>query len=502
MDMADRARPVARAGELALAGALITLVLVTVWQVLAGPPAAWAASRVAVIHFRGEVVRTPASWPVYRLSRHPGMCVRLDRRAVYLGAPATNQRCPADAIGRRRAVLLDPGVTARSASPSALPLAPRALPRATFSAASGGASTPGGSATAPGSGSVFTGLGFDSCSTPSSRTMSAWSSSPYRALGVYIGGVNRACAQPNLTASWVGAEVTADWHPIPLYVGLQAPTSSCGSCAKLSSNKASGQGTEAAENAAEEARSVGIGPGSPIYFDMEGYTQTTSASRATLGFLAAWTARLHALGYTSGVYSSSDSGIADLASEIGTGYAEPDDIWTANWNGEVNTLDPYVSSSAWARHQRLHQYRGAHNETYGGVTINIDNDYVEGATVGSAGSSPTIPPLTVSGVAAIGSAVSVGVRCGWPAGETCPGQILMRSRVRVGGVRGVGTRVARVAVARRAFRLAGGRSHTYRVALNARGRPLLRASGRLKARLVVAIPGARASRTLELTRGG
>ena len=57
----------------------------------------------------------------------------------------------------------------------------------------------------------------------------------------------------------------------------------------------------------------------------------------------------------------------------------------------------------------------------------------------------------------------------------------------------------RVAVARRAFRLGGGRSHTYRVALNARGRPLLRASGRLEAQLLVAIPGSRATRTVELS---
>ncbi len=470
-----------------MAAALTAFVLATAWQALAAPPLAWAGGRVAVIHFRGRAIRTPASWPVYRLAEHPGMCVRLDRRAVYLGRPAANQRCSANAIGRRRAILLDPGAAAGAAQASTAP---------------GGASTPGGSATAPGSGSPFTGLGFDACATPSSRTMSAWSASPYRALGIYIGGVNRACAQPNLTSGWVSTELAAGWHPIPLYVGRQAPTSSCGGCAKLGSSNATEQGTEAAENAVEEARSVGIGPGSPIYFDMEGYTRTTSASRATLTFLAAWTARLHGLGYSSGVYSSSDSGIADLASEIGTGYGEPDDIWTANWNGEANTLDPYLPSSAWARHQRLHQYRGAHNETYRGVTINIDNDYVEGATVGAAAAGPSIPPLTVSGVSATAGSLSVGVRCGWPAGETCPGQILMRSRVRVAiRSRRGRTRVVRVAVARRAFRLAGGRSHTYRVVLNARGRPLLQASGKLEAQLVVAIPGSRATRAVELRRG-
>jgi hypothetical protein len=447
--------------------------------VAASPAAALGADEV--VHYRGHEVTVPASWPIYRLSQHPRMCVRLDRRAVYVGTPAASQRCPADAIGRRRAILVDPGAGARSARASA---------------ASGGAVTPGGSA-AP-----FTGLGFDACSTPSTRTMSAWSASPYRSLGIYIGGANSACSQPNLTPSWMKTEVAAGWHPIPLYVGLQAPTSGCSSCAKLSSSLATSQGTAAASDAVEAAAGVGIGAGSPIYFDMEGYTRGSSASRATLTFLAAWTARLHVLGYASGVYSSSASGIADLAAEIGTGYALPDDIWTANWNGQVNTLDPYLPSSGWARHQRLHQYRGAHNETYGGVTINIDNDFVEGATVGSAAPSPpSLPPLTVSGVKTAGGAVSVTIRCGWPAGETCPGQIVMRSRIRVPvRARGVKTKAVSVAVAHRGFRLAGGRSHAFAVALNTRGRPLLQEAGKLKTQLLVAIPGARATRAVELRR--
>jgi Rv2525c-like, glycoside hydrolase-like domain len=490
MRMADRARPVARVRVTALGAALAALVLALGGQGAGGPAAAWAA-RGAVVHFRGHQVRVPASWPVYRLSRHPRMCVRLDRRAVYVGAPSASQRCPAHAVGRRRAILLDPGVAARPA---------RATARA--SSASGGASTPRASAATS---APFSGLGFDACAAPSSRTMSAWASSPYGAVGVYIGGANRACSQPNLTPTWVGDQVGAGWRLIPTYVGLQAPTSSCGSCAKLSANKATGQGTAQAEDAVEDAKSVGIGPGNPIYFDMEAYTRTSSASRATLTFLAAWTERLHALGYVSGVYSSSASGIADIAREIGTGYPLPDDLWMANWNGREDTLDPYVPSTSWSNHQRIHQFRGGHNETYGGATINIDGDYVEGATVGTGTPTPPPPPpLAVSRVKPVAGTVRVRVRCGWAEGETCPGQIILRShiriRVRARGARPVKTRVVRVAVARRAFRLAGGRSHTFLVVLNSRGRPLLHEAGTLKARLLVAIPGARAVRAVKLRR--
>lgn len=295
------------------------------------------------------------------------MCVRLDRRAVYLGTPSATQRCPAHAVGRRRAILVDPGAAARASTSAAGP---------TVSLAAGG---------------DYTGLGFDACTAPSSRTMSAWESSPYRAIGVYIGGLNRGCSQPNLTSGWVGEQVAAGWHLIPTYVGLQAPTSSCSSCAKLSAGAATSQGAAAAADAVERARAVGIGPGSPIYFDMESYTRSSSASNATLTFLAAWTTALHTAGYESGVYSSSASGIADLAAKVGTSYAAPDDLWIANWNGQQSTDDPYVPAGAWSQHQRIHQYRGGHDESYGGVTINVDNNYVDGATAGSVSSGVAVP---------------------------------------------------------------------------------------------------------------
>jgi hypothetical protein len=323
-------------------------------------PGGAAAARQ--VQFDGQSVQVPKGWPVYRLDQRPRMCVRLDRRAVYLGTPSSQQRCPAGAMGRRRAILVEPRSAGTGRSP--FRIAPR---RATASAA----------------GAVFTGLGFDACTAPSSRSMAAWKSSPYRAVGVYIGGLNRACSQPNLTASWVSAQTEAGWYLIPTYVGLQAPTSACTSCAKLSSSQATAQGAAAAVDAVEEAAAIGMGPGSPIYNDMEAYTQTSSATAATLAFLEAWTIKLHSLGYLSGVYSSSSSGIEDLADQIGSGYELPDAIWVANWNGQQNTADPVVPANAWTPHQRIHQYRGGHNETYGGVTINIDNNYVDGPTVGS-----------------------------------------------------------------------------------------------------------------------
>ena len=250
-------------------------------------------------------------------------------------------------------------------------------------------------------GAEYTGLGFDACSAPSQTAMSAWATaSPFHAVGVYLGGANMACTQPNLTASWVSAQAAGGWSLIPTYVGLQAPGNGCG-CAAISATAAAAQGTAAAQSAVLEAQALGLGTGNPIYYDLENYTRTTSVSETVLTFLGAWTTALHGAGYLSGVYSSELSGIQDLVAEQGTGYAEPDDVWFANWNGAMATTDPLIPSSDWAANQRLHQFRGGHTDDYGGSSISIDSDYLDGATAtpGTETVTTTIaaaPTVTVS----------------------------------------------------------------------------------------------------------
>ena len=53
--------------------------------------------------------------------------------------------------------------------------------------------------------------------------MQKWLASPYRAIGIYLGGINRACPDGNLSASWTATVVSQGWNLLPLYVGLQAP---------------------------------------------------------------------------------------------------------------------------------------------------------------------------------------------------------------------------------------------------------------------------------------
>jgi hypothetical protein len=240
---------------------------------------------------------------------------------------------------------------------------------------------------------VFTGFGFDACTAPASATLNAWTASPYRALGIYLGGVNRACGDGNLSASWVSTTLASGWSLLPLYVGLQAPCISQTRLQRISSNAttATNQGAAAADDAVAKASSFGLPSGSPVYFDMEGYGSGSAAcTKSVQSFVVGWVNRLRADGFVPGVYGSAASTIRDVSA---LGAATPDAIWIANWNGVEGVFgDPYVSDSVWANHQRVHQYKGGHKETWAGVSINIDSDYVDGAVVTGTTVQPPPPP--------------------------------------------------------------------------------------------------------------
>jgi hypothetical protein len=56
--------------------------------------------------------------------------------------------------------------------------------------------------------------------------------------------------------------------------------------------------------------------------------------------------------------------------------ALPDRVWIADWNGKADIYSAYVRSTTWMPHKRVHQYLGGHGETYGGVTINVDSNFM------------------------------------------------------------------------------------------------------------------------------
>jgi len=237
---------------------------------------------------------------------------------------------------------------------------------------------PGPSSSPPTSAGAL--AGFDTCGAPSLQTMKAWRAK-YAVAAIYIGGQEMGCGFGNLSKSWVQSAEQMGWSLMPTFVGLQAP---CNSFSKeINPSQAAAQGKQAALQAVNDAGTFGLGPGSPIYFDMEAYNETKAGCvTAVLTFLDAWDRQLQASGYVSGVYSSAASGVVDLQTTSSIGghaLAEPQAIWIALWDNAANvTGSPYLTPAVWASTARSKQYAGPRVVTVGGISLNIDSDLVNG----------------------------------------------------------------------------------------------------------------------------
>ncbi len=239
----------------------------------------------------------------------------------------------------------------------------------------------------------FTGYGFDQCLAPTSEQMDVWMDhSPFTAVGIYISGNSRACRnQPNLTPEWITHQLENRWRLLPITLGPQAsclsrfprydddPTINPDSTDGYA--KARAQGRAEAAKTVKAAKALTIAPGSTMWYDLEGFDVSNDRCReSALRFLHAWTRALHDLGFKSGVYSSAGSGIKmldDARMTRGNRITLPDYIWIARWDGVADTSTSYISEDGWRPGGRLKQYQGGHNETWGGVTINIDRNFLD-----------------------------------------------------------------------------------------------------------------------------
>jgi uncharacterized protein YraI len=224
-------------------------------------------------------------------------------------------------------------------------------------------------------------LGFDTCTAPSLDALRAWrGTSPYRAVNIYFGGNNRGCAQPNLTKAWVREATAMGWRLLPTYFGYQPSCMFGNKPNRYTASNATTRGTSDANDAVARAKDLGLLPGSALYADVEHYNRTDSSCRtAVRRYVSAWTKTLHSSGYLAGVYVHQDSGLRDLSDSYNsTKYARPDAVWMARWDGNPSLTGwPTAPNSHWAIWQRAKQYLGDHNETWGGVTINIDSNSIK-----------------------------------------------------------------------------------------------------------------------------
>ncbi|MDX3519776.1 glycoside hydrolase domain-containing protein [Streptomyces scabiei] len=222
---------------------------------------------------------------------------------------------------------------------------------------------------------TYTGRAFDACTAPSLAAMKAWKTGFYGAVAVYMGGKNRGCAQPNLTASWVKSVDSLGWKLIPLYVGAQPPCQTGKNPEKFTAATAASVGASNANDAAARASALGMSAGSAIYLDMEPYDVTDkSCNDAVLAYVRSFTKTLRAKTYRAGYYGFSSSSAKAVATATDRTDL-PGNLWYALWDKKnTTTADWPWDPDLYTNHSRGHQYMVNSKETRGGHTITVDRN--------------------------------------------------------------------------------------------------------------------------------
>jgi hypothetical protein len=222
--------------------------------------------------------------------------------------------------------------------------------------------------------------------------MQTWSEhSPYQSVNLYIGGANRTCSNHVLISSYLFQLNQQGWKFFPTWVGPQAPCTNFLSRISSDVTTAYQQGANQADLAVERLAELGLtGPaktGSVVYYDMENYGTDNACRAAVNAFMNGWVAQIHTRGNLAGVYGSTlcNTGLSDFQFITNV----PDVIWPARWyhntgegyydpNANVWNLGSCLPNTAWSNHQRIRQYEGDHDETWGNLTLDIDSDVLEG----------------------------------------------------------------------------------------------------------------------------
>ncbi len=252
---------------------------------------------------------------------------------------------------------------------------------------------------APPSMLVSSGQGFDTCAAPTAAQLATWKqASPYEYLGIYIGGsmhysTCKAYNEQYQTPQWLSEVRAQGWQFIPTWVGPQAPCTSYNS--RISSNPitATMQGILEAQQAITAATALGLRHPLIIYYDMEYYaTSNTECHTTVKAFLDGWVGELHQQGHQAGIYS--------IGSAINSWYTlsnPPDSTWGA-WYIRSD-YDPFITvdilnqnyvNPAYWNEYRLFQYSGGHDESWDGVSINIDNNTAAGLVALSGEPAPRL----------------------------------------------------------------------------------------------------------------
>ena len=221
--------------------------------------------------------------------------------------------------------------------------------------------------------------GLDACNAPSVSQMRAfWRNTPYGWFNMYIGGSMRACANTNITSGWISQVRGIGWKLLPTWVGPQAPCTGYRSRFSYDQGTAYNQGRNEAAAAMRVVRGLNMSVDTPLVYDLEAYNTLDGACvAAAKAFVSGWTSYLAIPPrQVSGVYGSV---CASALNEYAFLPKPPDFIWGAWYNGNPDVYNmKCVNPGYWIYGQRHKQYNGSHNETWNGVTLNVDNNSSHG----------------------------------------------------------------------------------------------------------------------------
>jgi hypothetical protein len=222
-------------------------------------------------------------------------------------------------------------------------------------------------------------MGWDACAASIAKAQAFWSNTPYWNMGLYLGGSSYGSGCKRWTNAEVGQLRTMGWQFLPLWVGPQA--SCTGYANRFSSNTSTAYQQGRDEALAVYNKMVSLGwntTNAPAIYDLEGFdTTNTGCMNAAKSFINGWVYQLHiAPAQKAGVYGSACASGLDQYSTLAN---VPDFIHGADWDGIKTTTNlACIPSNHWTQRQRHKQYQGGHNETWNGVTMNIDSDCSNG----------------------------------------------------------------------------------------------------------------------------
>jgi Domain of unknown function (DUF1906) len=207
---------------------------------------------------------------------------------------------------------------------------------------------------------VVNGEGFDTSSLPPTGDMADWwSTTPYWAIGVYIGGENYSGTSPD--HAWLASVMTEGWDTWLIWVGPQSACVTDQPDDGTFSNDpttAQDEGETQAQDAVAAASADGFSD-EYIVYDLEGYdTDDSTCLTAAQSFVNGFEYEVHTvLGEHGGLYGSTCG--SDLSAY--TAHSNiPEAIYPADYGYSDYATTPLqcVPDDDWDHNQRVHQWSG------------------------------------------------------------------------------------------------------------------------------------------------